>query len=200
MPYYYNTSSRTLYIIHPPIPQESILESVRTPYITSLVRDAEERARDEATQLGAHEADSRHLLLGILAGQSSAKLILESFGVTREKILELIKPAGKPEPVDAAPGDAKKGRTRKARVPLSADVIDIKTGEHLGVQTVQIWNVLWEMMHHPKSAGVKLLQKLGVSPEDIRAAIHKKYPQAAKTANAAKAPRSSLDRNSLLDK
>ena len=132
----------------------------------------------EAKRFGATRVDSEHLLLGIVYEQNRATAILEGLGVTSEGVKEAVdrrlpkRPRASPEELLLAP---------RGKQSIDGAIYDAKTHnrEYVGTE-----NLLFGLVDQTRSAGARVLGKLGMREENLREAITASWDSVSLARNA----------------
>ena len=133
---------------------------------TDEARDALARAREEAARLGHGQANTGHLLLGLLRdGGGVAARALAPLNVTPDGARELVEDVG---------GRGEEGTLdRGPFTPRLARVVELapKEAARAGQDRVGGGHLLLGLVREANSVGVRVLAALGASPADVRREI-----------------------------
>jgi dihydroneopterin aldolase len=130
---------------------------------TEEARGAVARAQEEAARLGHGQANTGHLLLGLLRdGGSVAAKALAALNVT---------PDGAREVVENVGGRGEEGTLNRGPfTPRLARVVELAPREaaRAGQERVGSGHLLLGLVRETNSVGVRVLSALGASPADVR--------------------------------
>jgi Clp amino terminal domain, pathogenicity island component len=128
-------------------------------------RRALDHASEEARDLGHNYVGTEHALLGLLGAEDGlAAHVLNELGVTRERILtqECVGASGQPRPYEClgVQPRLKQALERSGRI-----------GERLGHRVTNTEHLLAGLLTVPDALAVEILNRLGVSIDDVREAL-----------------------------
>jgi hypothetical protein len=128
-------------------------------------RHALDQAGEQARELGHNYVGTEHALLGLLAAADGlAAHVLADLGVTRDRILvqECVAAMGEPRPYDALGVQPRLKQAIEHSQRIAAG---------LGHRVTNTEHLLAGILAVPDALAVELLKRLGVSADDVRAAL-----------------------------
>jgi hypothetical protein len=150
----------------PPIPSGRRMHRL---VVSGEARSAVALARHEAARRGHRAIDSEHLLLGVLGVRGVASAALGTLGITLEvaarQVDEFTPPTGVPDGSERAARLPLTGRAREALEQSMREVVRLKDRK-LGPE-----HLLLALLRDDEGGAVRVLAGLGVSAEDVVAAL-----------------------------
>jgi hypothetical protein len=137
--------------------------ALRPAHLADAAHEAMQRAVEVTHELGNNYVGTEHALVGLVETESGlAARALADVGVTREGVLGQLPPVGEPRPYEAL---GVMPRLKRA-LELAGDI-----GARLGHRQVNTEHLLAAIVQVPDAYAVCILDKLGVGPKDVRAAL-----------------------------
>jgi ATP-dependent Clp protease ATP-binding subunit ClpC len=140
--------------------------------VTGQARRVVEHAREEARDMGRQELEPEHLLLGLLRDDHGTALrALEAAGARLDDLRPAMEGGGR-DASQVGREAAHGGRVRVSRAARDTLEQSLQEAVQLGDSHLGVEHLLLALMRDSSGGASKLLEMVGISPEDVTQRVY----------------------------